>query len=149
MTNSKAVKKAPTQTAFHLIFASGNILNITANSEVIKTTEKTTSNIWKRTKNDSAQYFKTHDPRADNKADNTRETSNKKAMDSIKPKEKSRVLRTDQIPDLVVVVFTSQIIFNDFCICTNAPVAPTSIVMIAIIVATVYPQRWLAIIIIP
>ena len=52
--------------------------------------EKTELSILKRTNKYSDQCFNTHVSIADNNEDKTREISNRKAMEIIKPKEKKR-----------------------------------------------------------
>lgn len=105
---------APVHTVLHLTFASGKNLNISANNTVIIDSEIIRLRILNIINKDSDQCRKTHELIADNKDDTTREINNKKAMDTINPKEKIRVFTNDHIPDLAFVAFTSQIAFNIF-----------------------------------
>ena len=93
------VTNAPIQTKFHFIFASGNILNIIAKSNVITTNEKTKFTISKRTKKEADQWRCTHISKADKREDNSKEISSKNAIDTISPKEKKRVFKNTAIPD--------------------------------------------------
>ena len=127
--------KAPIHTDGHFILASGKILNISANNEVIIAREKIVLSTLKSTRKDSDQYCWTQEPIADKKEDSTSEISNKKAIDIIKPKEKSLVFINIQRSDLVSETFTCQILFRIFWSSTNTAVAPIIIVEIPIIVA--------------
>lgn len=106
---------APIQTDFHLTFVSGKNLNMRANKIVMMTREKTKLSKCRITNKDSDQCCDIHEDNAESKDERTSETSNKNAMEIIKPKEKNLDLRNDQIPDLVVDALTSQIIFKHFC----------------------------------
>lgn len=71
-------------------------------------------NTWKNIKKDSDQLYCTHVLNADNMVDTVRETSSRKAIDSIKPKENILVFKNAHIPDCLGEGSTSQIVFNDF-----------------------------------
>src|SRR6187401_1209599 len=135
MTNNKAVTNAPLQTMYHLILASGRILNINANKRVITNNEAKKLTILNSQIMDSDQCTLIQLPTAANKVVMTMEINSKKAMEIIRPKENKRVLTYIQTPDLAVVAFTSQMMLSDFCNCTNTPVAPIRMVAIPRMVA--------------
>lgn len=82
--------KAPTHTVRHFTFASGKNLNMSANKTAMMPSENTKLTTLKITSKDSDQFCATQELKADNKDEMIREVSNKKDIETMRPKEKMR-----------------------------------------------------------
>ena len=112
--NSAAVMMAPTITSRHLIFASGENLNMSENNKASMPRDTIEFTICITMRIDSEKWLVTHEPIAASMDETTRDTMSINAMDIIRPNEKKRALSILIIPDFDISAFTSQIEFNDF-----------------------------------
>lgn len=92
IVNKSEVKNAPIHTVRHLTLISGRYLNISANNTAIILSEKTKLNNLKNTNKDSDQFWATHVLKIEMTDETKRDISNKKPIETINPKEKTRVL---------------------------------------------------------
>ena len=89
ISNNTAVIIAPIHTDFHLIFASGNILNIIANNAVVIANETKKSATTKTTNKEEDKCSCIQLLNADNREEINREMSNRNAIVTINPNEKN------------------------------------------------------------